>query len=665
MNIYKERILELRKLIDHYNDEYYNNDKSVISDKEFDNLLSELIKLEKKYPEFDDLNSPSKRVGGGVTKKFNVAKHTYPMYSLDNTYTKNEVIDWDNRVKKNLGINEIEYTCELKYDGASINLIYEDGILVRGITRGNGIEGDDVTLNVKTIKDIPLKLSGKFPKKIEVRGEIILPLNEFKNLNRIRQLNGEKPFMNPRNTASGSLKLQDSNEVAKRPLKAFIYAVISDESIDVSHYNSLVNARANGFLIPDSIVRANSLDEVFGFINLWRDKKSNLNYEIDGVVIKVNNINYQKTLGHTSKFPRWAIAFKYDSERTTTEIKSLRYQVGRTGSVTPVANLSPVLLSGTIIKSASLHNEDQILKLGLRIGDKVFIEKGGEIIPKIVGVDDKYRGQESEKIRFIDNCPECNSKLIRNKNQSNHYCENENECRPQIIGKIQHFISKEAMDIEGIGNETVVQLYDNHLIKNIVDLYKLKFTDLIKLDRMAEKSINNLLDGIEKSKNNPYEKVLFGLGIRFVGKTVAKKIIEKFPNIDNLINASFDDLNETNNIGDKIAKSLIKFFSNQINIDLINELKYLGLNFKKLDKTLFSNTLSNKSFVISGTFEFHTREEIKSIIELNGGKISSSISSKTSYVLAGKSMGPKKKIKANKLGVNVIDEKEFLKMLEL
>tara|TARA_B100000575_G_scaffold232959_1_gene194292 strand:- start:5203 stop:6759 length:1557 start_codon:yes stop_codon:yes gene_type:complete len=518
---------------------------------------------------------------------------------------------------------------------------------------------------VKTIKDIPLKLSGKFPKRLEVRGEIILPLNEFKNLNRIRQLNGEKPFMNPRNTASGSLKLQDSNEVAKRPLKAFIYAVISDESIDVSHYNSLINARANGFLIPDSIVRANSLDEVFGFINLWRNKKSNLNYEIDGVVIKVNNINYQKTLGHTSKFPRWAIAFKYDSERTVTEIKSLRYQVGRTGSVTPVANLSPVLLSGTIIKSASLHNEDQILKLNLRIGDKVFIEKGGEIIPKIVGVVDNYRGKESEKIKFIDNCPECNSKLIRSKNQSNHYCENENECRPQIIGKIQHFISKEAMDIDGIGNETVVQLYDNHLIKNIVDLYKLKFTDLIKLDRMAEKSINNLLDGIEKSKNNQYEKVLFGLGIRFVGKTVAKKIIEKFPNIDDLINASYDDLNETNNIGDKIAKSLIKFLSNQININLINELKYFGLNFKKSDKTISSNILSNKSFVISGTFEFHTREEIKSIIELNGGKISSSISSKTSYVLAGKSMGPKKKIKANKLGVNVIDEKEFLKMLEL
>ena len=665
MNIYKEQILKLRKLIDHYNDEYYINDKSVISDREFDNLLNELIKLEKKYPEFDDLNSPSKRVGGGVTKKFNIAKHTYPMYSLDNTYTKNEVIDWDKRVRKNLEINEIEYTCELKYDGASINLIYEDGVLVRGITRGNGVEGDDVTLNVKTIKDIPLKLKGEFPKKIEVRGEIILPLNKFKSLNKVRQLNGEKPFMNPRNTASGSLKLQDSNEVAKRPLKAFVYSVTSDELIDVSHYNSLINARANGFLIPDSIIRASSLDQVFAYIDLWRNKKSNLNYEIDGVVIKVNNINYQKTLGHTSKFPRWAIAFKYDSERTTTEIKSLRYQVGRTGSITPVANLKPVLLSGTIIKSASLHNEDQILKLNLRIGDKVFIEKGGEIIPKIVGVDNKNRGNESQKIKFIDNCPECNSKLIRFINQSNHYCENEYECRPQIIGKIQHFISKEAMNIDGIGNETVIQLYDNKLIKNIVDLYKLKFIDLIKLERMAEKSINNLLDGIEKSKTNSYEKVLFGLGIRFVGKTVAKKIIEKFPNIDDLINASYDDLNETDDIGDKIAKSLIKFFSNQNNIDLINELKYFGLNFKKSNKKLISNILINKSIVISGTFEFYTREEIKRIIELNGGKVSSSITSKTSYVLSGKSMGPKKKIKANKLGVLLIDEKEFLKMLEL
>ena len=665
MNIYKEQILKLRKLIDHYNDEYYINDKSVISDREFDNLLNELIKLEKKYPEFDDLNSPSKRVGGGVTKKFNIAKHTYPMYSLDNTYTKNEVIDWDKRVRKNLEINEIEYTCELKYDGASINLIYEDGVLVRGITRGNGVEGDDVTLNVKTIKDIPLKLKGEFPKKIEVRGEIILPLNKFKSLNKVRQLNGEKPFMNPRNTASGSLKLQDSNEVAKRPLKAFVYSVTSDELIDVSHYNSLINARANGFLIPDSIIRASSLDQVFAYIDLWRNKKSNLNYEIDGVVIKVNNINYQKILGHTSKFPRWAIAFKYDSERTTTEIKSLRYQVGRTGSITPVANLKPVLLSGTIIKSASLHNEDQILKLNLRIGDKVFIEKGGEIIPKIVGVDSKNRGKESQKIKFIDNCPECNSKLIRFINQSNHYCENEYECRPQIIGKIQHFISKEAMNIDGIGNETVIQLFDNKLIKNIVDLYKLKFIDLIKLERMAEKSINNLLDGIEKSKTNSYEKVLFGLGIRFVGKTVAKKIIEKFPNIDDLINASYDDLNETDDIGDKIAKSLIKFFSNQININLINELKYFGLNFKKSNKKLISNILINKSIVISGTFEFYTREEIKRIIELNGGKVSSSITSKTSYVLSGKSMGPKKKIKANKLGVLLIDEKEFLKMLEL
>ena len=665
MNIYKEQILKLRKLIDHYNDEYYINDKSVISDREYDNLLNQLIKLEKKYPEFDDLNSPSKRVGGGVTKKFDIAKHTFPMYSLDNTYTKNEVIDWDKRVRKNLEINEIEYTCELKYDGASINLIYEDGILVRGITRGNGVEGDDVTLNVKTIKDIPLKLKGKFPKKIEVRGEIILPLNKFKSLNRVRQLNGEKPFMNPRNTASGSLKLQDSNEVAKRPLKAFVYSVTSDKLIDVSHYNSLINARANGFLIPDSIIRARSLEQVFAYIDLWRNKKRYLNYEIDGVVIKVNNINYQKILGHTSKFPRWAIAFKYDSERTTTEIKSLRYQVGRTGSITPVANLKPVLLSGTIIKSASLHNEDQILKLNLRIGDKVFIEKGGEIIPKIVGVDNKNRGKESQKIKFIDNCPECNSKLIRFMNQSNHYCENEYECKPQIIGKIQHFISKEAMNIDGIGNETVIQLFDNKLIENIVDLYKLKFTDLIKLERMAEKSINNLLDGIEKSKTNSYEKVLFGLGIRFVGKTVAKKIIEKFPNIDDLINASYDDLNETDDIGDKIAKSLIKFFSNQINLNLINELKYFGLNFKKSNKKLISNILSNKSIVISGTFELYTREEIKRIIELNGGKVLSSITSKTSYVLSGKSMGPKKKIKANKLGVLLIDEKEFLKMLEI
>ena len=665
MNINKKRIIELRKLINRYNDEYYLNDNSLITDREFDNLLNELIKLEKKYPKFDDLNSPSKRVGGGVTKKFNTAKHSYPMYSLDNTYTKSELIDWDKRVKKKLEINEIEYTCELKYDGASINLIYEDGFLKRGVTRGNGIEGDDVTLNVKTIKDIPLKLKGNFPKKLEVRGEIILPLDKFKNLNRVRLLNGEKPFMNPRNTASGSLKLQDSHEVLKRPLKAFIYAVISDELSNISHFNSLVNARANGFLIPNSIKKTNSLEEVFDYINLWRDKKSNLNYEIDGVVIKVNNINYQNILGHTSKSPRWAIAFKYDSERTTTKIKSVRYQVGRTGSITPVANLSPVLLSGTIIKSASLHNEDQILKLDLRIGDKVYIEKGGEIIPKIMGVDTKNRGREIEKIIFIDNCPECNSKLVRSKNQSNHYCENENECRPQIIGKIQHFISKEAMGIDGIGSETVIQLFDNKLIKNIADLYKLKSIDLIKLDRMAEKSINNLLDGIEKSKTNSYENVLFGLGIRFVGKTVAKKLTKKFPNIDDLISASYNELNETNDIGDKIAQSLIKFFSNQSNIDLINELKNFGLNFNKLEKKQFSNILNDKSIVISGTFEFYTREEITNIIELNGGNISSSITSKTSYILAGKSMGPKKKSKANKLGIMIIDEKEFFKMLEL
>ncbi len=665
MNIDFKRIKKLRSLIHEYNYEYYINHKSLISDREFDILLKELSDLENLHPEFEDSNSPTKRVGGGVTKNFKTVKHNAPMYSLENTYSREDIIVWKKKISKILNSENIGFTCELKYDGASINITYENGELIRAITRGDGLKGDDVTLNVKTIKNIPLKLKGNFPKKFDIRGEIIISLDRFMKLNKDRISNGENPFMNPRNTASGSLKLQDSKETSKRSLKAYMYALSLRKSLFTNHFDSLISAREWGFDIPKSLIEANSLAEVYKFIDFWNNKRANLNYEIDGVVIKVNSIRQQQELGFTSKYPRWAIAYKFETERSITKIESISYQVGRTGAITPVANLTPLLLSGTNVKRASLHNADQIKKLNLRIGDSVYVEKGGEIIPKIVDVFKGKRGDINNSVKFINNCPECNSKLFRVEGEAQHYCLNDLDCKPQIIGKIQHFISRNAMDIDGIGAETVSLLFENKLIRNIADLYELNFNDLICLDRMAEKSVENLLDGVKKSKKQEFNKVLFGMGIRFVGTTVAKKIVKRFPSIDQISKATFEELVSINDIGERIANSIIRFFSLKTNIELVERLKNNGLNMKENKVINKSNILFEKTIVISGIFNSFSREELKKIIEENGGYISNSISSKTSFLIAGKSMGPAKRNKAQELEVMIIDELDFLKMLEI
>ena len=665
MNIDFKRIKKLRSLIHEYNYEYYINHKSLISDREFDILLKELNDLENLHPEFEDSNSPTKRVGGGVTKNFITVKHNAPMYSLENTYSREDIIVWKKKISKILNSENIGFTCELKYDGASINITYENGELIRAITRGDGLKGDDVTLNVKTIKNIPLKLKGNFPKKFDIRGEIIISLDRFMKLNKDRISNGENPFMNPRNTASGSLKLQDSKETSKRALKAYMYALSLRKGLFTNHFDSLISAREWGFDIPKSLIEANSLSEVYKFIDFWNNKRANLNYEIDGVVIKVNSIKQQQELGFTSKYPRWAIAYKFETERSITKIESISYQVGRTGAITPVANLTPLLLSGTNVKRASLHNADQIKKLNLRIGDSVYVEKGGEIIPKIVDVFKGKRGDINNSVKFINNCPECNSKLFRVEGEAQHYCLNDLDCKPQIIGKIQHFISRNAMDIDGIGTETVSLLFENKLIRNIADLYELNFNDLICLDRMAEKSVENLLDGVKKSKKQEFNKVLFGMGIRFVGTTVAKKIVKRFPSIDQISKATFEELVSINDIGERIANSIIRFFSLKTNIELVERLKSNGLNMKENEVINKSNILFEKTIVISGIFNSFSREELKKIIEENGGYISNSISSKTSFLIAGKSMGPAKRNKAQELEVMIIDELDFLKMLEI
>ena len=665
MNIDFKRIKKLRSLIHEYNYEYYINHKSLISDREFDILLKELNDLENLHPEFEDSNSPTKRVGGGVTKNFITVKHNAPMYSLENTYSREDIIVWKKKISKILNSENIGFTCELKYDGASINITYENGELIRAITRGDGLKGDDVTLNVKTIKNIPLKLKGNFPKKFDIRGEIIISLDRFMKLNKDRISNGENPFMNPRNTASGSLKLQDSKETSKRALKAYMYALSLRKGLFTNHFDSLISAREWGFDIPKSLIEANSLSEVYKFIDFWNNKRANLNYEIDGVVIKVNSIKQQQELGFTSKYPRWAIAYKFETERSITKIESISYQVGRTGAITPVANLTPLLLSGTNVKRASLHNADQIKKLNLRIGDSVYVEKGGEIIPKIVDVFKGKRGDVNNSVKFINNCPECNSKLFRVEGEAQHYCLNDLDCKPQIIGKIQHFISRNAMDIDGIGTETVSLLFENKLIRNIADLYELNFNDLICLDRMAEKSVENLLDGVKKSKKQEFNKVLFGMGIRFVGTTVAKKIVKRFPSIDQISKATFEELVSINDIGERIANSIIRFFSLKTNIELVERLKSNGLNMKENEVINKSNILFEKTIVISGIFNSFSREELKKIIEENGGYISNSISSKTSFLIAGKSMGPAKRNKAQELEVMIIDELDFLKMLEI
>ena len=660
----KDKIEQLRAALHEHNYNYYLLDAPSISDFEFDQMLKSLLALEKAYPSFYDPNSPTQRVGGGVTKNFKTLKHRSPMYSLANTYSREELTQWVGRVEKGLGHNNFDFTCELKYDGASISLTYENGTFVNGVTRGDGTHGDDVSLNLKTIPTIPLKLKGDYPNLFEIRGEIILPISGFNSMNKERVKFGEEPYMNPRNTASGSLKLQDSSIVAKRPLECLLYAIAGSNLGVASQIEALQKARDWGFKVPDNAILANTLEQVFQYLDYWDKNKRNLPYEIDGVVIKINQLIHQNELGYTAKAPRWAIAYKFEAEQAITKLSSVSYQVGRTGAITPVANLEPVLLSGTTVKRASLHNQDQIEKLGLRIGDSVYVEKGGEIIPKITAVDNLTRPSESFKIKFISHCPECNTELHREHGEAQHYCKNQIGCPPQIIGKIQHFISRKAMDIQGLGSETVVLLNENGLLNNIADLYELRLEDVMPLERMAEKSADNLIKGVIASKEKPFSKVLFGLGIRFVGETVAKKLVIAFGDIDSLIAAEFDQLIAVDEIGDRIAMSLIEFFSSAENLSLIHRLKLNGLKFQIDSPPNTSDlVLIGKKFVISGVFETLSRIELKEKIEFNGGLVMSSISKKTDYLIAGDGMGPSKRFKAEKLGVPIINEASFFDLL--
>ena len=660
----KEKISELRASLHEHNYLYYIKDAPVISDFEFDQMLNSLLELEREYPEFFDANSPTKRVGGGVTKNFKTQLHRYPMYSLSNTYSKEELMQWVTRVEKVLGNEKFEFTCELKYDGASISLTYERGEFLRGVTRGDGSQGDDVSMNLRTIPTIPLELKGDYPSFFEIRGEIVLPFEGFKAMNEQRIKMGEEPFMNPRNTASGSLKIQDSGLVAKRPLECFLYALAGEELGVSSQMAGLEKARSWGFKVPDTAILASSIEDVFEYLDYWSKNRFDLPYEIDGVVIKINRFDQQKALGYTAKSPRWAIAYKFQAEQAITELESVSYQVGRTGAITPVANLCPVLLSGTTVKRASLHNADQIEKLALRIGDAVYVEKGGEIIPKIVGVASESRPPRSAEIQFITHCPECQTELIKEEGEAQHYCKNQYGCPTQIIGKIQHFISRKALDIDGLGSETIVLLYQNNLISNVADLYSLDRNDLLPLERMAEKSVDNLLKGVEASKNKPFSKVLFGLGIRYVGETVAKKLVKSFRSINSLMAAEREQLIEVDEIGDRIADSLIDYFSDSKNISLINRLKQEGLQLVSQEKTGTSTILADHKFVISGVFTRISREELKEKIESLGGIVVSSISAKTSFLVAGEGMGPSKKSKAERLGISIIDESTFFKMID-
>lgn len=660
-----QKIQTLRDELNQHNYNYYVLDTPTISDFEFDTKLKELQDLEAKYPEYFDENSPTVRVGGSVTKNFETVRHDFRMYSLDNSYSKEDLLDWENRIQKILGNVTIQYTCELKYDGASISISYEDGKLIRAVTRGDGFQGDDVTNNVKTIKAVPIKLKGDFPKRFDIRGEIILPFAGFEKMNQELIEIGETPYSNPRNTASGSLKLQDSAEVAKRPLDCLLYTLIGNGLSIKTQFEGLEKARSWGFKVPVQSQLKNSMQEVFDFIDHWDKHRHEMPYETDGVVIKVNDVNQQEELGYTAKSPRWAIAYKFKAEQVSTKLNSISYQVGRTGAITPVANLEPVQLAGTIVKRASLHNADQIEKLDIRINDVVYVEKGGEIIPKIIGVEISQRDSNSFVTNYITHCPECNTELVRKEGEAQHYCPNYYGCPPQIIGRVQHFITRKAMDIEGLGGETVALLYNNKLIENYADLYELKKDQIVVLDRMADKSADNLLEGIQKSKQIPFDRVLYALGIRYVGETVAKKLAKHYKSIDNLKQASLEELITVDEIGIKIAQSVIEFFENEYNLVIVDRLKSYGIQLELTDSTNEprSSILNGQVFVVSGVFEKFSRDELKSAIEDNGGKVGSSISSKTNYVIAGENMGPAKLEKATQLGIQIISEDEFINMV--
>lgn len=669
----KHSIDILSKEIEQHNYNYYVLDKPTISDYEFDQLLEKLIALEKEHPEFLSSNSPSQRVGGQITKEFVSVKHKYAMLSLSNSYNQEDLEDFDRRAKEGLGITstdlfgsaELEYVCELKFDGLSIGLTYENGELIRAVTRGDGVQGDDVTTNVKTIKSIPLKLKGNFPKEFEIRGEIFMPRKVFDNINKEREDIGEAPLANPRNAASGTMKMQDSGIVAKRHLDCFLYFLLGNDLPYTNHYECLEAAGTWGFKISRHTKICNGIQEVLAFINYWDKERLKLPFDIDGIVIKLNSFKQQLQLGSTAKSPRWAIAYKFKAEQVSTELQSITYQVGRTGAITPVANLKPVQLAGTIVKRASLHNADIIEKLDVRIGDQVFVEKGGEIIPKIIGVDLSKRLPNSIPSKYIDTCPECGTPLERNEGEALHYCTNENGCPPQVKGRIEHFVSRKAMNIDSIGAETIDQFYNAGLIKCIADLYDLKKEQLLPLERMAEKSAQNIIDGLKNSCNVPFERVLFAIGIRHVGETTAKKIAKKVHTLDNLIELNFEQLLEIDEVGETIAKSILHYFSNPENKAIVERLKKAGLKFEisTEQKTAGSNKLEGMTIVVSGVFTKFSRDQIKDLIELHGGKNSSSISKKTSYVLAGENMGPEKHKKAESLKVPIISEDDFEKMI--
>ena len=661
----KEKIDQLRADLHRHNYNYYVLNAPEISDKEFDNRMRELQELEKEHPEYQDDNSPTMRVGSDLNKNFTQVAHKYPMLSLGNTYSESEVTDFYDRVKKALN-EDFEICCELKYDGTSISLTYENGKLVRAVTRGDGEKGDDVTDNVKTIRTIPLVLHGSYPESFEIRGEILMPWEVFEELNREKEAREEPLFANPRNAASGTLKLQNSAIVASRKLDAYLYYLLGEELPCDGHYENLQAAAGWGFKTSEHMKKAHSLEEVFEYIRYWDTERKNLPVATDGIVLKVNSMRQQKNLGFTAKSPRWAIAYKFQAERALTRLNKVTYQVGRTGAVTPVANLDPVQLSGTIVKRASLHNADIIEGLDLHIGDMVYVEKGGEIIPKITGVDKDARSMLiGEKVKFITHCPECGSKLIRYEGEAAHYCPNETSCPPQIKGKIEHFISRKAMNIDGLGPETVDMFYRLGLIKNTADLYQLTADDIKNLDRMGEKSAENIIKGIEASKEVPFERVLFALGIRFVGETVAKKIAKSFNDIDELENANLEKLINIDEIGEKIAQSILTYFANPLNRELIERLKSTGLQLYRREEDLsgYTDKLAGQSIVISGVFTHHSRDEYKELIEKNGGKNVGSISAKTSFILAGENMGPAKLEKAHQLGIKLMSEDEFLTLI--
>lgn len=665
----EKRIKQLSTELEKHNHNYYVLDSPTISDFEFDKLLEELIALEKQFPEFLMPDSPSQRVGGTITKEFASVKHKYPMLSLANSYSTEDLMEFDRRVREGLGVtgddNAIDYVCELKFDGLSISLTYENGILTQAVTRGDGEKGDDVTTNAKTIKSIPLKLKGHYPSVFEIRGEIFMPRPVFDEINKEREEIGEAPLANPRNAASGTMKAQDSAFVAKRRLDCFLYNVLGDNLPHQSHFENMLAAHSWGFKISKDAKLLKGISKVLEFIQHWDTARYKLPYDTDGVVIKVNDYRQQKNLGFTAKSPRWAIAYKFKAEQVSTELLNITYQVGRTGAITPVANLKPVPLGGTTVKRASLHNADIIEKLDVRVGDQVFVEKGGEIIPKIIGVDFSKRKDNSHKTKYITHCPECATALERNEGEANHFCPNEAGCPPQVKGKMEHFVGRRAMNIDSLGAETIEQLYKVGLVKNIADIYDLKKEQLVSLERMADKSAQNLIDGIEASKQVPFERVLYAIGIRHVGETTAKKIARKVKSLQVLMNSGKEDLLSIDEVGEIIAESIAEYFSREENRAIINRLKAAGLQFELSEEQqqAGSEKLKGLTFVISGVFNKHSRDQLKEMIEFHGGKNSGSISGKTSYLLAGDNMGPEKLKKAQNLGVKIISEVDFESMI--